>query len=158
MIYKPYKDISLSCLGMGNMRLPQHWELPDHPIDREKGREIIDLAMMSGINYYDTAYVYGDSEQFLGEIMTAYKRESFYLATKFNIGANPDYKAVFEEQLKRCNTEYFDFYLLHAMGDGNRERYINSGCIEYFDEMRKQGKIRYFGYSANASHEALKAF
>ena len=158
MIYKPFKDISLSCLGMGNMRLPQRWDLPGHPIDRDKGREIIDLAMKNGINYYDTAYVYGDSEQFLGEIMADYKRDSFYLATKFNIGANPDYKAVFEEQLKRCNTDYFDFYLLHAMGDGNRERYINSGCIEYFDEMRKQGKIRYFGYSAHASHEALKAF
>ena len=158
MIYKPFKDISLSCLGMGNMRLPHRDDLPGKPIDRDKGREIIDLAMKNGVNYYDTAYVYGDSEEFLGDVMPAYKRESYYLATKFNIGANPDYKAVFEEQLKRCKTEYFDFYLLHAMGDGNREKYIDSGCIQYFEEMRKQGKIRYFGYSAHASHEALKAF
>lgn len=158
MIYKPFKDISLSCLGMGNMRLPQNWELPEHPIDRDKGREIIDLAMKGGINYYDTAYVYGDSEEFLGDVMPAYKRDSYYLATKFNIGANPDYKAVFEEQLKRCKTDYFDFYLLHAVGDWSKDKYIESGCIEYFEEMRKQGKIRYFGYSAHASHETLKAF
>ena len=158
MIYKPYKDISLSCLGMGNMRLPQRKDLPGKPIDRDKGREIIDLAMKSGINYYDTAYVYGDSEEFLGEVMPAYKRESYYLATKFNIWASTDYKGVFEEQLKRLNTEYIDFYLLHGMGDDTRERYIQCGCIEYFEEMKKQGKIRYLGYSAHASLEALRAF
>lgn len=158
MVYKQFKDISLSRLGMGNMRLPSRKDLPGKPIDREKGGEIIDLAMKGGVNYYDTAYVYGDSENFLGDVLPAYKRESYYLATKFNIDATTDYKAVFEEQLKRCKTDYFDFYLLHAVGDGNKDRYLQCGCIEHFEEMRKQGKIRYFGYSAHASHEVLRAF
>ena len=51
MIYKPFKDISLSCLGMGNMRLPHRDDLLGKPIDRDKGREIIDLAMKNGVNY-----------------------------------------------------------------------------------------------------------
>ena len=160
MIFKPFKDISLSRLGMGNMRLPQRFDLPENPIDREKGREMIDLIMKSGVNYYDTAYVYngGDSERFLGEILADYDRDSYYLATKFNYGANPDYKAVFEEQLKRCNTDHFDFYLLHAVGDGNYQDYIKCGCIEYFKELKKQGKIKYLGFSAHASHEVLRKF
>lgn len=160
MIMKPYKNISLSRLGMGNMRLPLRSDLKGSPIDRDKAGEIINLAMADGINYYDTAYVYnsGDSEKFLGEAMSKYDRESFCLATKFNIGANPDYKAVFEEQLKRLNTEYFDFYLLHAVMDHNAKSYEECGCIEYFKELKSKGKIRYLGFSHHGSPENLKRF
>lgn len=160
MNYKPFKNISLSCLGMGNMRLPTRPDLEGNPIDREKSFEIIDYAMKNGVNYYDTAYVYnnGDSEKFLGEAMAKYPRESYYLATKFNIGANPDYKSVFEEQLKRLNTDYFDFYLVHAVMDHNCQRYIDSGCIEYFNQLKKQGKIRYLGFSNHSGPNTLRKF
>ncbi len=160
MIMKPYKNISLSRLGMGNMRLPLRTDLEGSPIDREKAQEIIDCAMSGGINYYDTAYVYnsGDSEKFLGEAMSKYPRESYCLATKFNIGANPDYKAVFEEQCNRLNTDHFDFYLVHAVMDHNYKKYEESGCIEYFKELKKQGKIRYLGFSNHASPDILKYF
>lgn len=160
MIYKPFKDLSLSCLGMGNMRLPTRPDLEGNPIDREGAGKMIDYAMKSGVNYYDTAYVYnsGDSEKFLGETITKYPRESYYLATKFHIMSNPDYKAVFEEQLKRLNTDYIDFYLVHAVMDSSAQKYIDSGCIEYFNELRKQGKIRYLGFSNHSSPETLKMF
>lgn len=160
MIMKPYKNISLSRLGMGNMRLPLRADLEGSPIDREKAGEIIDFAMAAGINYYDTAYVYnsGDSEKFLGEAMAKYDRESYCLATKFNIGANPDYRAVFEEQSRRLNTEYFDFYLVHAVMNHNAKSYEESGCIEYFKELKRQGKIRYLGFSHHGSPETLKHF
>ncbi|MCM1298074.1 MAG: aldo/keto reductase [Firmicutes bacterium] len=160
MIYKNYKNISLSALGMGNMRLPLREDLEGKPIDRQKAQEIIDFAMDKGINYYDTAYVYnnGDSERFLGEAMSKYKREDFYLATKFNIGANPDYRAVFEEQCKRLNTEYFDFYLVHAVMDHNFKKYEESGCIEYFKELKKQGRIKYLGFSSHGSPQTLRYF
>lgn len=157
---KKYKDISLSRLGMGNMRLPVRDDLEGKPIDREKAQEIIDCAMAKGINYYDTAYVYnnGDSEKFLGEALKKYPRESYYLATKFNIGANPDYKAVFEQQCERLGTDYFDFYLVHAVMDFNYKKYEESGCIEYFKELKKQGKIRYLGFSNHSSPDTLRYF
>lgn len=160
MICKPFKDLSLSSLGLGNMRLPTCPQKEGNPIDREAAGKILDYAMEHGVNYYDTAYVYnnGDSEKFLGETITKYPRESYYLATKFNIMANPDYKNVFEEQLKRLNTDYIDFYLVHAVMDNNFQKYIDSGCIDYFNELRKQGKIRYLGFSNHSSPETLKMF
>ena len=156
---KSFKDgITLSRLGMGNMRLPVKPNTEE--IDYEKSQEIIDYAMANGINYYDTAYVYskGDSERFLGHAMKKYKRESFYLATKWYYGANPDFKAVFQEQLERLNTDYIDFYLIHCLTADNVDSYINSGGIEYFKELKKQGKIKYLGFSSHASVETLRRF
>ncbi len=160
MEMKGYKNISLSRLGMGNMRLPLRDDLEGKPIDRQKAQEIIDYAMSHGINYYDTAYVYnsGDSEKFLGEAMKQYPRDSYYRATKFNIGANPDYKAVFEQQLERLGIDHFDFYLIHAVMDHNYKKYEESGCIEYFKELKKQGKIRYLGFSNHSSPDTLRHF
>ena len=146
---------------MGNMRLPS--VVPNDrgsAIDYAKSRKIIDEAMKGGINYYDTAYVYnnGGSELFVGEALKKYPRDSFYLATKFNYRANPDYKAVFEEQLRRLQTDYIDFYLLHALSDSTADNYLNCGCIEYFERMRKEGKIRYLGFSTHASTDTLRNF
>ncbi len=157
---KKFQSITLSRLGMGNMRLPLRNDLEGSPIDREKAQQIIDCAMENGVNYYDTAYVYnsGDSEKFLGEAMGKYPRDSFYLATKFNIGANPDYKQVFRQQCERCGTDHFDFYLVHAVMDHNYKKYEESGCIEYFKELKRQGKIKYLGFSNHSSPQTLKYF
>lgn len=156
---KAFKDIKLSRLGMGNMRLPYN-NGNDKDIDYVKSQEIIDYGMANGITYYDTAYVYhgGESEKFLGEAFKKYDRDSHFIATKFNYMANPDYKAVFEEQLERMQIDCIDFYLLHAIGDGNYEDYINCGCIEYFEEQMKAGRIKYLGFSAHASVEVLEKF
>lgn len=145
---------------MGNMRLPQKAGGTPEEIDYEKSQEIIDYAMANGINYYDTAYVYqnGASETFLGHAMKKYKREDFYLATKFNIQANPDYKGVFQTQLDRLQTDYIDFYLIHCLLDNNIDDYISSGAIEYFLEQKKLGKIKYLGFSSHASLETLEKF
>lgn len=161
MIYKQFKDIKLSRLGMGNMRLPSVQPgVPGSPIDHQEAYKVIDLAMASGINYYDTAYVYnqGDSEKCVGEALSKYPRDSYYLATKFNYRANPDYKAVFAEQLERLQTDHIDFYLLHCLLDTNIDNYLNCGCIEYFEQMQKEGKIRYLGFSSHASVETLRRF
>lgn len=161
MNYKNFKDIKLSSLGLGNMRLPaKEGDKTGQLIDYEKAFKIIDHAYGSGINYFDTAYVYnnGDSEKCLGECMKKHPRDSFYLATKFHIGANPDYKAVFEEQLKRLQTDYIDFYLIHCVMDGNVDQYLKSGAIEYFLEKQKEGKIKYLGFSSHAGTAALTKF
>lgn len=115
MIYKQFQNIQLSRLGMGNMRLPV-W---GGKIDRQKAQQLLDYAMEQGINYYDTAYVYhsGESEPFLGEALNKYSRDSYYLATKFYVMANPDIEQVFEEQLRKLHTDYIDFYLLHCVNE-----------------------------------------
>ena len=162
MIYKPFKDISLSLLGMGNMRLPAAAGTSgfNAKIDWIKAQEIIDYAMSHGINYYDTAYIYndGDSEQFLGNALQKYPRESFFLATKFFIQATPRPEPVFKEQLERLKTDYIDFYLLHSLSEENVEDYLNSGCIEYFLEQQKKGHIRYLGFSSHADAKILQRF
>lgn len=162
MIYKPFQDIELSRLGMGNMRLPAKEGTygPNALIDWEKSQEIIDYAMASGINYYDTAYIYndGESERFLGDALSGYPRDSYYLATKFYIQATPDPAPVFEEQLRRLKTDHIDFYLLHSLNEENVDDYLNSGCIDYFLEQQKAGRIRYFGFSSHANPETLRRF
>ncbi len=157
MIYSNYRGEQISRLGMGNMRLPT---LPTegHPIDYEKGQEMIDYCMGHGITYYDTAYVYhgGESEVFVGKALAKYPRESYKIATKFNYGANPDFKAQFDESLRRLDKDYIDFYLLHAIGDGNWADYRDSGCIEYFLELKEQGKIKNLGFSFHGSPKCLR--
>ncbi|NLF36288.1 MAG: oxidoreductase, partial [Clostridiaceae bacterium] len=160
MIYKKFKDILLSRLGMGNMRLPTKKVQSGTVIDKNKAQQIIDYAMNNGINYYDTAYMYhnGESEEFLGEALKKYDRSSYYLATKFNINANPDYKAVFEEQLSKLQTDYIDFYLIHSLSDSTMQRYIDEGSVNYFIEQKRAGKIKFLGFSTHASVGTLEKF
>lgn len=160
MQYKKFRDIELSRLGMGNMRLPVKKTDAGEVIDYDRAKEMIDYTMKNGINYYDTAYVYHEktSEDFLGMALKEYPRESYYLATKFHIHANPDYRAVFEEQLTKLNTDYIDFYLIHCVQDNNYETYFESGCIDYFLEQQKLGRIKYLGFSSHATPQVLKIF
>ena len=150
MQYKSFKDgVKLSRLGMGVMRLPI-LDGDDSKIDFEKAQKLIDQCMKSGINYYDTAYIYhgGKSEEFLGKALAKYPRDSFYVTDKYNFQAEPDYKKQFAEQLKRMNMERIDFYLLHGIQDAFAAEMVNNGCITYFD-----GVLRIcFKCRKNSSH------
>ena len=148
----------VSALGMGNMRLPTIGGDRGAPVDYDKASAMIDYAVKSGINYFDTAYVYhdGESEKFLGEALNRYPRDEHYIATKYFVLANPDYKAVFEEQLSRLNTDYIDFYLLHGLFDHTADMYLTNGCIDYFLEQKKLGRIRHLGFSFHCSCETLQ--
>jgi len=159
MIYNSLCGENISRLGMGNMRLPEKFGEGRPVIDFEKAQEIIDYAMANGINYFDTAYVYhgGDSEKFLGKALKNYPRESYKLATKFNYGANPDYKKVLQEQLEYLQTDYIDFYLLHGLGiGGNWNDFRDCGCIDYFMEMKEKGVIRHLGFSFHGTVDCLR--
>lgn len=159
---KPFHNLRLSTLGMGNMRLPQKGEASNAPIDWEASAEIIDYALEHGVNYFDTAWVYnnGESERCLGAALKrhAADRDKFYIADKFNIDATTDYEMVFEEQLRRLQTDYIDFYLIHCLMDSNIDKYIESGAIEYFLEQKRKGRIRYLGFSSHSSVETLRRF
>ena len=158
MQYKKFKgSAKLSMLGMGAMRLPVVGGDQGN-IDYEKAKAIIDRAYQGGVNYYDTAYIYhnGKSEEFLGKALAEYPRESYYVADKFNLQAEPDYKKQFPEQLSRLNMEYIDFYLIHGIQDAWMDQFLECGALRYFDELKKQGKIRNLGFSFHASPDSLR--
>ena len=159
MIKKPFKDIELSMLGLGNMRFHTSDKKGESIIDKD-AFEVIDYAYNNGINYFDTAHVYnnGDSERCVGDCMSKYDRDSFYFATKFNINACKDYKKMFDDQLKRLKTDHIDFYLVHCLLDFNIDDYLNSGLVDFLEEKRAEGKIRYIGFSSHASTETLERF
>ncbi len=157
MQYKEYKNgIKLSRLGMGAMRLPV-LNQDEAQIDYNQAEVLIDQCMKGGVNYYDTAFIYheGKSEEFLGRALAKYPRDTFYVADKFNYQANPDYRAQFQEQRKRLQMERIDFYLLHGIQDHFADDITGSGCIEYFDQMKHEGKIRYLGFSFHGSADVL---
>jgi len=161
MYYKFFKDLKISALGLGTLRLPKVEGNPNQ-IDRLKGQKIIDAAFACGINYFDTAYTYnkGDSEVFLGEALAKYPRESYYLATKFYAPANPDLEAVFKEQLERLKTQYIDFYLLHCLDENTVQAYTDreKDYLGFLLQQKKEGRIRYLGFSSHASPETLSRF
>lgn len=150
-----HEDVELSRLGMGIMRLPQ---TPEHQIDEPKAMELIRQAYEYGINYFDTAYIYcgGQSETVLASALRGYPRRTYNIADKYNFQASRDYAAQFAEQLEKMKLEYIDFYLLHGIQDNFIDDLLASGCIEYFASMKKQGKIRYFGFSFHGSEESLE--
>ena len=159
MQYKSFKDeVQISRLGMGNMRLPVKTDVPGEPVDYERAKAIVDAAVAAGVNYFDTAYIYhnGESEGFTGRALAEYPRDSYFVADKFNFQAQPDYRAQFAEQLERLGLDRIDFYLLHGIQDYFSEDIIASGCIEYFDRMKREGKIRWLGFSFHGSIPVLK--
>lgn len=163
MITTKFQDKELSLLGFGAMRLPVK---EDGSIDEEQVKEMTRYAMEHGVNYFDTAWPYhaGESERVMGRVLSEYPRESYYLATKYpghqilSTGYNPS--EIFEEQLRKCGVEYFDFYLLHNVYEKSMETYLDPkwNIIEYFKEQKRLGRIKHLGFSTHAQVEGLKQF
>ena len=121
--------------------------------------------MEHGINYYDTAWGYhdGHSESALGQALHAYPRDRFYLATKFpgyDLSNMTRVQEIFEEQLKRCQVDYFDFYLFHNVCEMNIDAYLDPayGIYDYLMEQKKQGRIRHLGFSCHGGMPVLTRF
>ncbi len=164
MIYKDFNGLKLSALGLGCMRLPVI-DGKDGQIDEAATAKMVALAMENGINYYDTAWMYHEhtSEVVIGKVLKQYPRDSFYLATKFpgmsqEVRENP--ASIFEKQLEKCQVDYFDFYLIHNLGDKNVEAYLddNDKVMPYLLEQKAKGRIRHLGLSTHATNENLKRF
>lgn len=164
MVYTEFKGERLSALGMGNMRLPVV-NGNDGDIDVKAVEEMFACAMEAGINYYDTAYGYhnGQSELVVGELLQKYPRDSFFLASKFpgyDLANMPKVKEIFEEQLKKCNVEFFDFYLFHNVCEMNIDAYLDPkyGIYDYLIEQKKNGRIKHLGFSAHGDIDCMKRF
>lgn len=165
MIYKDFKNLKLSALGLGAMRLPVINGDPNAPIDEEAASEMVAYAMEHGVNYYDTAYGYhdGQSEIVMGKVLGKYPRDSYYLATKFpgyDLSNMGKVEEIFEEQIKKCGVEYFDFYLFHNVYEKNIDPYLDpkNGIMDYLLKQKKAGRIRHLGFSAHGRYDTMKRF
>ena len=165
MIYNAFQDLKLSALGLGCMRLPVI-DGDDNRPDQAAVEAMIAEAMARGVNYYDTAWGYhgGNSETAVGKALKAYSRESFHLATKFpgyDLNNFGKVEEIFEEQLKKCGVDYFDFYLCHNVCEMNIDAYLQEekhGTIAYLLKQKENGRIRHLGFSAHGSVPVMTRF
>ena len=161
MIFKEFQGKQLSLLGFGAMRLPEK----EGKVDEVAVEEMVRCAINRGVNYFDTAWPYhaGMSERVMGKVLSAYPRESFYLADKYpghQIMKDMNPARIFEEQLRRCQVEYFDFYLLHNVYEKSIDTYLDPdlGVLEYFREQKRLGRIKHLGFSTHARLETMERF
>lgn len=164
MIYSDFRGEKISALALGCMRLPVI-DGDDSRPDLEKTAEMVDYAIEHGVNYFDTAWGYhaGNSETALANALKNHPRESYKLADKFpgyDLGNIDKVKEIFEEQLKKCGTDYFDFYLFHNVCEMNINEYLDPkyGIFDYLIEKKKNGRIRHLGFSAHGGMPVLKRF
>ncbi len=164
MIYREFKGLQLSMLGLGTMRLPLI-DGDNAKIDERATAEMVDYAMEHGINYYDTAWGYheGNSETVVGKVLSAHPRDGFYLASKFPGYDQENFlkiEEIFEKQLEKCGVDYFDFYLFHTVTEENIEWYLDRkyGLLEYLLKQKENGRIRHLGFSAHADCDVMRRF
>lgn len=164
MIYRKFQDKELSALGFGCMRLPVKDGVYS-AIDEEMTAQMVDYAMKHGVNYYDTAWGYhdGQSEIVMGNVLSKYPRDSFYLASKFpgyDLSNMDKVERIFEKQLQKCRVEYFDFYLIHNVCELNINAYLDEeyGIYDYLVAQKKNGRIKHLGFSAHGDVNVMKRF
>lgn len=150
--------VETSLLGFGCMRFPV---TADGGIDEPEAEKMMDRAIAAGVNYIDTAYPYhgGKSEPFVGKVMSKYDRSTFYLATKlpcWNVNTLEDVDRIFGEQLSRLQTEYIDFYLMHALNRDSFRKMAEMGCVKRLEELKEEGKIKYLGFSFHDGYDAFE--
>lgn len=163
MIYSDFKNQKLSQLGFGCMRFKLDPSTGE--IDQDIVNAMFDLAIKAGVNYFDTAYPYlgGKSEIAMAEALSRYPRESYYIADKFpghSLTAPIDNIALFHVSLRKCRTDFFDFYLLHNITEWSVKYYESEEyhIIPDLLQMKKEGKIRYLGFSFHGGPKLLEEF
>lgn len=165
MIYSNFQNIKLSLLGFGTMRLPLIAGGKSSDIDQAQVDEMVDYAIANGVNYFDTAFPYHESmsEISIGKSLSRYPRDKFYLATKFpghQISDSYNPAEVFEEQLRKCGVDYFDFYLLHNVNENSIGVYKDPRwrILDYFVEQKRLGRIKHLGFSCHGDIDCIKEF
>ena len=153
-----YLGEKIKKLGFGLMRLPQK----DGVIDVEQVKEMVDLFMDAGFTYFDTAWAYPGSEDAIRQaLVERYPRESYQLATKnaawINCKTREDAIGQFETSLKQTGAGYFDFYLLHNLGEGRTRYFEEFGLWDWAKELKEKGLIKHLGFSFHSTPEELEA-
>ena len=147
----------ISLLGFGMMRLPR---------EQEQVNELVDYALAHGINYFDTAPMYGggNNETATGIALSRHPRNTYYVATKMSnqndqLWSFEKSKEMYENSFRKLQVDYIDYYLLHSVGGGGidnlKARFIDNGLLDFLLEERKAGRIRHLGFSY---HGDVKVF
>lgn len=144
-------------LGFGLMRLPKQ----DDVIDIEQVKVMVDKFMDAGFTYFDTAWAYSGSEDAIRQaLVERYPREDFWLATKnaawLNCKSREDAIEQFETSLRQTGAGYFDFYLLHNLGEHRTHYFDDFDLWEFVKEKKAEGKIKHYGFSFHSTPEELE--
>ena len=152
-----YLGEDIKKLGFGLMRLPQK----DGKIDIEQTKEMVDHFLDAGFTYFDTAWAYQGSEDAIRQaLVERYPRESFKLATKnaawINCKTREEAIAQFDTSLKQTGAGYFDFYLLHNLGESRTKSFDDFDMWSWIKEKKEEGKIKHMGFSFHSTPEELE--
>ena len=148
-------------LGFGLMRLPMLEKDGKSEIDIEQMKEMVDSFIEHGFTYFDTAWMYCifASERAVKEaLISRHKRDTFTLATKLHAGfvqCEEDRDRIFGEQREKTGADFFDYYLLHAIGRESYEKYEKFHCFEWLSEKKKQGLVKHIGFSFHDTADLL---
>ena len=143
--------------GFGCMRLP----MKDGEVDNLEVCRMVDTFIEAGFNYFDTAHGYldGKSEKAVRDCLTSrYPRESYILANKLSdwfFDTEADILPLFEDQLKICGVEYFDFYLFHALNRGSYQKHKDCNTFNIVSSLKEQGKIKHIAMSFHDTADIL---
>ena len=151
-------------LGFGMMRLPLKDPKEQTQVDRAQAQVMVDAFLESGFTYVDTAYFYhgGESERVVKDILTSrYPRERYLLADKMPLanlkvkGTVEKQAAIFDEQLEKCGTAYFDRYLLHCLNAENYQIAQRLDTFSFLMKKKEEGKLHHLGFSFHDKAELL---
>lgn len=148
---------NISILGFGCMRFPEI----DGKIDKQQAKDMVRYAIDNGLNYIDTAYPYhkGESEIVVGEILKDGYRKKVKLATKlpsWNIKSREDMYKYLNEQLEKLQTDYIDFYLVHALDENLWKNLVDNDIFDFLNEIKRNGKVKYIGFSFHDKYEVFE--
>ena len=165
----PKNGDKVSLLGFVCMRWPMLQDANGRPteIDQEAVNEMVDYAIEHGINYFDTspAYLMGQSEKAAGIALSRHPRDKYFIATKLSnfMDASPEASIkMYQDSFEQLKTDYFDYYLLHAIGRGGKEafnhRYVQNGMMDFLRKEKAAGRIRNLGFSFHGAKHEFDAF
>jgi predicted aldo/keto reductase-like oxidoreductase len=138
-----------SHLGFGAMRLP----------DEAETAKMVDAYLDAGFNYFDTAWIYGGSEECLKKtLVKRHPRDKFLIADKlppWEVKNHADCEKLFNEQLRRTGLDYFDFYLVHSVDDEKEKSISDMALFEWVSDQKKKGKVKHVGFSFHGTTACL---
>ena len=144
-------------LGFGLMRLPQK----DGQIDIEETKQMVDMFLEAGFTYFDTAWAYPGSEDAIRQaLVERYPRDKFTIATKnaawIDCKTKEDAVSQFETSLRQTGAGYFDYYLLHNLGEGRTKYFYDFDMWEWIQEKKREGLVKNAGFSFHSTPEELE--
>ena len=157
VVRRKFDNTTMPLIALGCMRLPMR----DGKIDMVELDKMVEYAMAHGANYFDTAYMYvdGKSENAIGEVLKKYPRESFILTDKnpaYLVNSPADVHKLFNEQLKKCQVEYFDNYMVHNINKNTIRNYRDNDMYGELLKLKKEGKIKHLGFSFHGDPKMLR--